>query len=247
MSHTVEPKVFIVAESRFNSSPLAAFLEDAALPEVPTHAAEGLTSLAGQVLTQGMPLTADGAFDYIQGLISEGSYWALEHATVTFGFVGVSRTFASFLAELRVGASSITGPTPDYRDLGFFVPQVIKNNPDLAEIYDEGIAQMEDIQRRLVEASRFANATHSMQGWLANAFVRLVGPGAATTAMATFNHRALRKAIQKATHPNSDEEARAVFGLVFAQVADKFPAIYADSERQMVHGHWAISFVNSEV
>jgi len=262
----VEPNVFVIGESRINQDQLQAML--AALEvEGWTSDAESdtelLTEVAGKLCYMSFDtklnqnLTKVGArnnFDYIQkGLVDTHHGSVLEHTTVNLVFLNVSRVFTHELVRHRPGAaySQTSGRYVRTDDLAFWLPTVVKENIELAEIFDEAITYMEEIQKRLVKVSRINSMTSRedfhKKKQLTSAFRRLIGNGVANNIEATYNHRALRHLIELRTNREAEEEIRLLFNKVFDAVSNRFPAIYADAHREMIDGHWEYTFEHSKI
>lgn len=177
----------------------------------------------------------------------------LEHSTITLAFMDVSRVLTHELVRHRAGAaySQTSGRYVRTDILKFFLPKVIKENIELAEEFDKAISYQEIAVKRMAEIARIDNMKTKeefvLKKWLTSAFRRIIGNGVANNIIATFNHRALRNIIAQRTSRHAEEEIRLVFNSVFDQVANMYPAIYADAHREMVDGLWEVTFKAGKV
>lgn len=262
----VEPKAFIIGETRIVPEGMQAFLEEIGVPEWTTDGesdSEVIVEAAGKLCYMSFDtslnknLTKTGTrnnFDYIQkGLIGTEHGSVLEHVAINIVFTNVSRVMTHELVRHRAGAaySQTSGRYVRTDELAFWMPTIIKEDIALAELFEEAILHQESIIKRMEEASRINSLTtqadFDRKKKLTSAFRRIVGNGVANNIEATFNHRALRFVIQQRTSRHAEEEIRLVFNSLFNQVADRFPALYADAHREMVDGHFEVTFGHHKV
>lgn len=262
----VTPKTHIIGETTILQGGLQAMLEDIGVPEWHTDAgsdSEVIVEAAGKLCYMSFAtgtnknLTKTGGrsnFDYIQdGLVGNSQGSVLEHVSVNVVFTNVSRVFTHELIRHRAGASysQTSGRYVRTAELSYWMPQIIRENIELAGLFEEAIMHQEDIIRKMEEVSGI-NRMKSEEDFdkkkkLTSAFRRIVGNGVANNIMATYNHRALRHMITMRTSRGEEEEIRLVFNDLFNQLADRYTAIYADAQREMVDGHFEITFLHEKV
>lgn len=262
----VVPKTFIIGETKVDKEGLKSMLEEIGVPEWTSDGesdAEVLVEAAGKLCYMSFDtslnknLTKTGGrnnFDYIQdGIVATGHGSVLEHVTVNIVFTNVSRVLTHELVRHRPGAaySQTSGRYVRTDELHFWMPQVIRENVELAGLFEEAIMHQEDIIRRMEEVSGInrmkSKGDFDKKKKLTSAFRRIIGNGVANNIKATYNHRALRHLCQVRTSRHAEEEIRLVFNALFVQLADRYPAIYADAAREMVDGHFEITFANEKV
>ena len=262
----VEPQVFVVGESDLNMVGLNEMLSSFGTPEWFTdshNSAEVLVEVAGKLCYMSFDtslnenLTATGTrnnFTYIQeGLISTGHGSVLEHVTVSLAFKDVSRIFTHELVRHRVGAaySQTSGRFVRNSELNFWVPSCIRENLELAALFDEAVKHQEDILQRMVDVSGIGRLkggdAFQKKKELTSAFRRIVGNGVATNILATYNHRALRHLIEQRTSRHAEEEIRLVFNKVYSLMESKYPAFYDDATGVDVNGLFEITFKSKKV
>ena len=262
----VTPQAFIIGETKIDTEGLQTMLEAIGVPEWHTDGesdSEVIVEAAGKLCYMSFDtalnknLTKTGGrnnYDYIQeGIIATGHGSVLEHVAVNVVFVNVSRVFTHELVRHRAGAaySQTSGRYVRTDELSFWMPQVIRENIELAGLFEEAIIHQEQIIKRMEEVSGI-NRMKSKEDFekkkqLTSAFRRIIGNGVANNIMATYNHRALRHLCSIRTSRHAEEEIRIGFNELFNQLADRYPAIYADAKREMVLGHFEVTFANEKV
>lgn len=262
----VTPKVIIIGDTRIDQQGLHAMLDEIGVPEWTSDGesdSEVIVETAGKLCYMSFDtklnenLTKTGGrsnFDYIQdGIIETKHGSCLEHVVVNIVFLNVSRVLTHELVRHRVGAaySQTSGRYVRTRELSFWMPQVIRDNIELAGLFEEAIIHQEETLRKMEEVSGIhlmkSKEDFEKKKELTSAFRRIVGNGVASNIMATYNHRALRHLCSLRTSRHAEEEIRIGFNLLFNQLADRYPSMYADSNREMVKGHFEISFANEKV
>jgi thymidylate synthase (FAD) len=179
------------------------------------------------------PLTAS-TDDYIRkNLIDKHHFSVLEHATATFRFTGVSRTFTHELVRHRhLSFSQLSQRYVDIADMQMVVPPLIREWPDDAErkemlqLLDSSWALAEDYYNKLEQLFISRKGVTRKQ---AREAARCVLPGGTDTIIdVTGNHRAWREVLQKRLSPQADAEIREVMEAVLSQLLNIAPSTYAD-------------------
>lgn len=261
----VMPKVFVIGETRLIPENFQEMLAEIGVPDWHSDGdsdTEVIVETAGKLCYMSFDtslnknLTRTGTrsnFDYIQeGLISTKHGSVLEHTAVNLAFINVSRVFTHELVRHRAGAaySQTSGRYVRTDELAFWIPTCIRENIELAELFEEAIIHQEQTLAKMVEVSgisRMTGADFTKKKQLTSAFRRIVGNGVANNILATYNHRALRHLITMRTSRHAEEEIRLGFNELFNTVADRYPAIYADAQRDMVDGYFEITFLHEKV
>ena len=262
----VEPKVFLIGETKIIPEGMQAFLEEIGVPEWSSDGGsdtEVLVEAAGKLCYMSFStdlnknLTKVGSrsnFDYIQeGIVGQKHGSVLEHVTVNIVFLNVSRVLTHELVRHRPGSaySQTSGRYVRTDELSFWIPTVIKENIELAEVFEEAIIHQEKMLAKMVEISGINRMTSKddfhTKKQLTSAFRRVIGNGVANNIECTYNHRALRHLLTVRTSRHAEEEIRLVFNDLFNQLADRYPAIYADAKREMVDGYFEITFESEKV
>ena len=172
-------------------------------------------------------------FDYLQdGIIKTKHGSVLEHASMTFALVDVSRVLTHELVRHRAGCafSQVSGRYVRTDELAFFLPKIIRANPEATQKFEHAFEWMEQVQKVLREIFDIDNMKDfHLKKMLTSAFRRLIGNGQANHIIFTANHRALRHIIEMRTSRQAEEEIRLVFAKVFHLVFERYPAFYADA------------------
>lgn len=265
MAKPIHPKAFLIAETQihfdFMSDALAELGVDNWSPAgCGATDADVLIEFAGKSCYMSFDtslnqnLTKVGTrstHDYIQqGIIANKHGSVLEHASVTFFLVNVSRVVTHEIVRHRAGAaySQTSGRYVRNDEISYYIPK---------DIYDEGghvlatftdaFRQMEDNARKLVSASNIDSKPFSLKKRLTSAFRRIIGNGQANHIVVTANHRAWRHMIEMRTDPHAEEEIRVVFADISRQLRERFPTIYADAQVSEVDGIEVTKFEHSKV
>lgn len=274
-----DPSVFLIAETRlvgedFDSTPEDAklgvhgFLTELGVPDWTTDSpsdAEKLIEISGKTCYLSFStdlnknLTRTGGrnnLDYIQqGLVATKHGSCLEHATVTFVLMNISRVCSHELVRHRAGCaySQVSGRYVRCDKIDSSqLPSVIAGNPEAVAIFEKAFTQMEENVQDLTDL--FALETMKKFGLkkiITSAMRRIVGNGQANHIVFTANHRALRHILVERTSIWAEEEIRVVFLNVFDILKNRYPNLYHDMIRvtpnsdQVEEGCEALDYVVS--
>lgn len=242
----VEPRVIKVAETRIDGNAVRELLKyyNAAdwLKKTRRHKrsdSEFLTELAGRVcyrsfglgLNPNVTKIREDPGDYLGNILRSRHGSVLEHSTVTFAFLNVSRVFTHELVRHRAG-TAISQESLRYvrpLDLNLWLPI------DLKPVSRDFVAIVEEIRRgyRKLEAHfPWDEMSFEEKKRVTSALRRILPEGLATNAIWTANHRTIRWAIETRTDPNAEIEIREVFGSV-AQICKRdYPLLYGDFRKK---------------
>jgi len=246
----VEPKVFLIGESRIVEEGLRAYLEFIGAPSWETNAlsdAETLTEVFGRLcyrsfepgLNPNVTRVRKGNQPYLRHVVEVGHGSVLEHAVLNFIFAGVSRVFTHELVRHRAGTAVSQESLRFVRldRLSAYMPMHIRENEEGMAVFAKTLAQLEEIQQKLSTVFQIQKETgFDGKKKLTSAFRRIAPMGVATSIGWSCNFRALRHVIEVRTAPDAEEEIRLVFGLVFQQVSKRYPTLFADYEVEEVDG-----------
>lgn len=110
----ITPRIFMLARTQIEHAELSAFLDAVGAPEWETDAAsdeETLAEVAGRLcyksfkpgLNPNVTKVREGNLNYIGNIIGQQHGSVLEHPSVSFAFLGVSRVFTHELVRHRAG------------------------------------------------------------------------------------------------------------------------------------------------
>ncbi|HOV75425.1 MAG TPA: FAD-dependent thymidylate synthase [Candidatus Hydrogenedentes bacterium] len=246
----VEPKVFLVGETRAVESGLQAYFDHVGVSDWKTDApsdAERLCEIFGRLcyrsfepgLNPNVTRVRQGNAPYLRHIEEVGHGSVLEHATVNFIFADVSRVFTHELVRHRAGVAISQESLRFVRldALSAYVPTVIRENEEGMTLFAKTLEQLEAIQRQLAGVYGIEEETSfDKKKKLTSAFRRIAPDGVATTIGWSSNFRTLRHVIERRTDPAAEEEIRLVFGLVHEILRDRYPNVFGDYTVELVDG-----------
>lgn len=243
----VEPRVYLIAESRINFDQLKGMLSTvgeetatnwlARTKEASKSEGELLTEVAGRIcyrsfgvgLNPNVTKIRESSRDYIDNTLSKGDGSIFEHATCTFAFLNVSRVFTHELVRHRVGVAisqeSLRYVRPTH--LRFWLP------PELLDKKKEVRAAVEEIEKNYHDLERsygWDKMNFDVKKRITSALRRIMPDGMATSIVWTANHRTIRHVIAMRTAESAEVEIRFVFDKVASMMKERFPLIYHDFE-----------------
>lgn len=172
--------------------------------------------------------------DYFENVLRKGDGSIFEHATVTFGFLNVSRVFTHELVRHRVGTAI------SQESMRYSRPTELRMVRVPGSELSRAIDDFRFIERGLEET--WARYEHNVRVFMSDtmsfdqkkawtsALRRMLPDGIATSMVWTANHRTLRHVIEMRTNPAAEVEIRFVFDKVAEMLKDRFPLIYGDFE-----------------
>ena len=242
----VEPLVVKLAETRLDEAGVKRLAEHyAALDwlnrarELQPNDSEFLIELAGRScyksfgvgINPNVTRIRENPKDYLTNVLEKGDGSILEHATVTFGFLNVSRVFTHEIVRHRAGTAmsqeSLRYVRP--REISLWVP------PDLEQAtskFSETIEEIEQHYHDLEKQFDWETMTFDEKKRVTSALRRILPDGIATNLIWTANHRTIRWVIEMRTHPSAEVEIRKVFGEVAEICIRDYPLLYADFSRK---------------
>lgn len=247
----VEPKVFLVGETKIDEEGLSAYLAHLGVPDWVSNApsdSEKLIEVMGRLcyrsfqpgLNKNVTKVREDSRDYLQNIAKVKHGSVIEHAVVNFVFADVSRVFTHELVRHRVGTAMSQESLRFVRldDLGFWAPTVVKENPEFMEICCRTFQELEKWQvelARVMELDKPGMPFHKKKV-ITSAMRRIAPDGLATTIGWSANMRAIRHTVEMRTDPGAEEEIRLVFSKVAEMVIKKYPNLFSDYTMEMVDG-----------
>lgn len=241
----VTPKVFVLAQTKIDQEGLDQYLTELGVPDWTTNAAtdaEKLIEVAGKTCYKSFStdlnknLTRANARDnhtYIQkGIIGTKHGSVLEHVSVTFALVDVSRVLTHELVRHRVGSafSQESGRYVRTDVISMYIPPEISENDLLMQEFCNTVTMIEERYKLLEEISGVNNMKDfGKKKRITSALRRILPEGRANTIIVTLNHRTIRHLIQLRTSEHAEVEIREEFVQLFTMMKQTFPAIYADA------------------
>ena len=246
----VQPKVFLVAETRMVEEGLRAYLAHVGVPDWETDApsdAERLCEVFGRLcyrsfepgLNPNVTRVRQGNAAYLGHVLEVGHGSVIEHPVLNFIFADVSRVLTHELVRHRAGTAISQESLRFVRldRLSAYVPAVIEENEEGMAVFVKTVEQLESLQQELARLYEIDDEkAFARKKKLTSAFRRLAPIGVATTVGWSCNFRTLRHVIESRTDPAAEEEIRLVFGMVYDCVKARYPNLLGDYEVEMVDG-----------
>jgi len=161
-----QPKVYCVAKTEIDDSKLEQFISDIGQnwSSNTENSADELIEVAGRLCyrswapydgtsgtNQNVTRIRTDNSEYIRNIIKSNHGSVLEHANISMIFQDVSRVFTHELVRHRAGMAYSQESLRYVRldQLKFWLPQEIKENEELTNLYIETIEYLEGVQKRL--------------------------------------------------------------------------------------------------
>lgn len=239
---TIEPVVIKLAETRLDPDGVQQLAEFYGAQDWLSRArrlqpndSEFLIELAGRAcyrsfgvgLNPNVTKVRDNPRDYINNVLEKGDGSILEHSTVTFAFLNVSRVFTHELVRHRAGTAmsqeSLRYVRPS--DINLWIPPEVESaSKDFAETVQEIKRRYHEIEARF----DWGKMTFEQKKRVTSALRRILPDGIATNIIWTANHRTIRWVIEMRTDPSAEVEIRKVFGKVAEICIRDYPLLYSD-------------------
>ena len=260
--HRVEPKVFLVGETRVVEEGLAGYLAHIGVSDWYSDApsdAERLIEVMGRLcyrsfapgLNPNVKKVRRENADYIGNILSVRHGSVIEPPVLNFIFADVSRVFTHELVRHRQGVAMSQESLRFVRlvDLGQWLPLCIREDEHAMAIFTETFEHLERYQTWLAEHFKLdeEGVSFHRKKVVTSAMRRIAPIGLATTIGWSANPRALRWIIEMRTHRSAEEEIRLVFGKVAAIVIARYPNLFGDLTTEEVDGLPEYTTLNSKV
>jgi thymidylate synthase (FAD) len=238
----VEPVVIKLAETKLDENGVKQLAEHYGAVDwlrkarqLQQNDSEFLIELAGRAcyrsfgvgLNPNVTKVRDNPRDYLTNVLEKGDGSILEHSTVTFAFLDVSRVFTHEIVRHRAGTAmsqeSLRYMRP--RDLSLWMP------PDLQSASDRFSDAVKEIERRYHDLEAqfdWDKMTFDEKKRVTSAMRRILPDGIATNLIWTANHRTIRWVVEMRTDPSAEVEIRQVFGKVAEICLRDYPILYGD-------------------
>jgi thymidylate synthase (FAD) len=238
----VKPLVVKLAETRLNADGVSQLLQHFSASDWrkqtqvrPRSDAELLIELAGRVcyksfragLNPNISKITEDPFIYLQNILKSKHGSVLEHSSVTFAFLNVSRVFTHELVRHRAG-TAISQESLRYvrpQEINLWLP------PELKPVSQSFLAITEEIRsgyRELEAGFQWDKLSFEEKKRVTSAIRRILPDGIATNVIWTANHRTIRWVIEMRTAPSAEVEMRMVFDKVAEICIGDYPLLYSD-------------------
>src|SRR3989338_6435515 len=249
----VEPKVYLIGETRLLEDELQLYLEEVGAPEWKTDANRDIEKLAEVMsrlcyrswkpgLNPNVVKVRQGNEDYLKHILEVGHGSVLEHGVLNFILADVSRVFTHELVRHRVGVAISQESLRFVRldKLRFWMPLSFQHHPKREQLMRWAIDKIETMERWQIELAEILGIENEkkfeVKKELTSAMRRFAPDGLATTIGWSVNIRTLRHVIEMRTAPGAEEEIRLVFGKIAEKVRTRYPNLFGDYEVEMANG-----------
>lgn len=251
MMHRVEPKVFLIGETRIVEEGFRDYLAHLGVPEWTSDApsdAERLVEAMGRLcyrsfepgLNPNVTRVRKENADYIGNVLKVKHGSVIEHPVMNFIFADFSRVFTHELVRHRAGVAISQESLRFVRlnDLGQWLPTVIREDERAMEIFAATFERLEQLQLELAKHFNLDNpgVPFKKKKTITSAMRRIAPIGLATTIGWSANPRTIRWVLEMRTAPDAEEEIRLAFGKVGEIVTKRYPHLFGDFETEIAEG-----------
>jgi thymidylate synthase (FAD) len=210
--------------------------------------AELLVEVAGRLcyrsfapgLNANVTKVREGNREYIRNLLAQHHGSVLEHGSVSFALIRVSRILTHELVRHRPGAaySQESGRYVRLDEFEMYQPDAfydILDEDEAAKVHrvlKEAVEHTEWALKEAMTCVDWDSLDFKEKKRLTSAFRRYAPAGTTTNIIVTMNHRAWRHVIEARTSEGAEEEIVPVIDEVAKQLLKKFPNIYQDMTQQ---------------
>ena len=244
----IEPLVIKIAETKLDMAGVEQLMEQYDATEWYTRVrptqqndTEFLIEVSGRMcyksygvgLNPNVTKIREDSRDYVTNVLAKGDGSILEHATVTFAFLNVSRVCSHEIVRHRAG-TAISQESLRYvrpRDVSCWVP------PDLQKIsseFEEAVQAITKQYHELESKFDWDKMSFEEKKRVTSALRRILPDGMATNMVWSANHRTLRWVIEMRTDPSAEVEIRKVFGQVAEILIQDYPLLYGDFSKKLL-------------
>ena len=250
MGKAVEPKVFLIGESKVNSDGLEALLDHLGVPEWKSDAPTDVELICevfgracyrsfGTELNPNITRVRKSNHTYLTNIIAKGDGSVLEHGVANFFIADVSRVFTHELVRHRVGTAISQESLRFVRmtDLNWYAPVCIQESSEAMTIFARTFEELSKLQREMSDLFELdSKASFDEKKEITSAIRRIAPIGLATNIGWSCNMRTLRHVIEQRTSPWAEEEIRLVFGKIAEIAVTSWPNLFGDYRVENVEG-----------
>lgn len=243
----VKPTVFLIAQSsgmdrHFEDNATELMLRELGASHWHTDdCAEGeeLIEIAGRLcyksfapeLNKNVTKVREGNQQYLANILKQHHGSVLEHASVTFALLNVSRILTHEIVRHRAGTafSQESGRYVRLDEFQMYKPDAIDElAPGISGQLDALMDDMESQFETIISQVPWDKLDFHQKKRMTSALRRYAPQGQVTNIIVTANHRAWRHMIEMRTSTGAEEEIAKVFYEIAKQLLDAFPNIYQD-------------------
>lgn len=248
----LKPEVILLAYTQLDVPGLVRLLQTVGAEKYwPNEGADGekLIEVAGRLcyrsfeagLNANVTKVREGNKVYLENILKSKHGSVLEHSTVTFAFMNVSRIFTHEIVRHRAGTAfsqeSMRYVRMDH--IGMYEPESLKDTPHNNQIQEtsSGLVKLfESWYKDTCKLLKLDEATDFDYKKKITSALRRWAPGGHTTnIIVTANHRAWRHMIEQRNDIHAEEEIQKIFHRVGDTLKSNFPHIYQDMTWENEH------------
>ena len=246
MNRTEKPQVFMIGQTVLIPEGVTRFLDAVGVQTPGTMTenlmkgsqGEALIELAGRScyksyevgLNPNIKKIRSDRKKYIGNILKSGHGSVLEHSTVTFAFVNVSRVFTHEIVRHRAGTAFSQESLRFVRmeEIPFWIPPSLSDGgvPDHIESTIKSIERDYAVLVKHFGIEEMTSFTDKKA--ITSALRRILPIGLSTCIIVTANHRAWRHIIEQRCSGHGEEEIQLVISAVAAYLITSFPVLYQD-------------------
>lgn len=249
--HRVEPRVFLIGETKINSEGLGNYLRHREVGDWVCNAgsdSEGITEVFSRScynsfsVDQNPNITRvrEGNAAHLKNIIKVGHGSVMEHAVTNWMFCDVSRVFTHELVRHRVGTAMSQESLRFVRltDLGLWLPDEFESRPEIKEMFEKIFTDLEEFQKSLaiIFGLDDVGVDFTYKKKMTSFMRRLAPIGLATNIGFSMNHRTLRHLLYMRTSRHAEVEIRKVFAQVGHIAIYRWKNLYGDFNVEEVDG-----------
>lgn len=235
-----KPLAIMIAETSVQADGVERLLKELGAPEWETDAPTGseeIVEIGGRLcyksfapgLNANVTKVREGNEPYLENVLNQKHGSVLEHATVSFVFLNVTRVFTHEIVRHRAGTAFSQESLRYVRleDLGAYLPKVFDDTTAVT-LMQNVFNMLEVAQRTMADDFDLDKLGMEEKKKLTSAMRRLAPIGLTTNILVTANHRAWRHIVGMRCTPHAEEEIFDVMMNVARQLKERFPNLYQD-------------------
>ncbi len=263
----VEPKVYLLAQTRMNHATAREWLNDMGAPDFEYDKDEpdgaNLVMLAGKRcyksfnvdLNPNLTRVRTDMVKFIDNILKTGHGSVLEHVSFTFALENITRVLTAELNRHRAGAAISEGSLRYIRfqeeGINYWLPELFHDKPGDSKdmkvrkemtrgVYDRVFEQVENGYKLLCSLweEELASKSFGLKKKLTSAFRRIVPMGCATGGVWTYNIRALRHIFTMRCAAAAEEEIIKVACMMLKLMQRSEPQCFGDFEFNEKKAQW---------
>ena len=260
-------EIHLIAETSINTAGLASMLIGIGAtswwPEAVSDG-EDLIEVAGRLcyksfevgMNANITKVREGNQKYLENILTSKHGSVLEHSSVSFALLNVSRIFTHELVRHRAGTAfsqesmrfvrmddipiRIPDLTEDFEELAGYqdiedqspMNWAMRRNEDLAGEFEQITRDTEKVIGEHAKMLDRPGVPFDLKKRITSALRRLAPGGHTTNIIVTANHRAWRHMIEMRTSSGAEEEIKYVFTEIACILKGRYPNVYQDMDPQ---------------